>query len=202
MATFTKTVVSDSITLQSVAEYGVVVGTAINVSSKIGGKVSIRFGRRTSSSGDNPVNIRVEISSKTSGDNSWYPIATFNTGYAVATVQSANGENPEGQKHIETYGGGFAIGEIVYFDMDYYPYNVLDGMWGRVKADNYTNFDVEENLVVAVADGMPICGKAEIFPDVEIPLGALRIRVVSDGSKFKQAYAIQAQVITIDSIGA
>lgn len=201
MATFTKTVVSDSITLQSVAEFGVVVGTAIDVSNKIGGIVNIRFGRRDFYSADAGVVFRVEISSKTSGDNSWFPIAMFTTGYSTnVTIQTINGEVEVGQTHITTYGGGFSIGEIVYFDFDNSPHDVSDSFWARVKADNYYDFDVEESIPVALDSHINVSAKAEIFPSVEIPIGALRVRVVADGSNFKKPYACQAQVITIDSI--
>lgn len=197
MATFTKTVASNSLSLQSVSASSVAVGSAIDVSGKLGGIVYVRFGRRSATAAGAGVKIRIEASSKTSGDNSWYPIAEYTTAYAACESEAVSGTVSSGTNVITVASTtNLAAGDLIFIDNG----TIGNSEWGRIKAIlANTRVTIEDNLVNAQTSST-IYDSAEIFTPVEIPQGAVRVRVVADGSLFTQAFAIHAEVTTIDGI--
>jgi len=69
MATFSKTL-GTLYTLASTAASSVSLGTALDVSTKMGGLVYVRFGRRSATAAGAGCNIRLEASSSATLDNS------------------------------------------------------------------------------------------------------------------------------------
>jgi len=198
MATFTKTVQSDLISLQSVAANTVVVGSAVDVSGKLGGLIHARFGRRSATSGTAGVNIRLESSMATSGDNSWFPFAQFTTAFAACEAEAVSGTVNAGTNVIAVASTtNLTAADIVFIDNS----TIGNSEWGRVKSiSTNASITIEDNLVNAQT-GSTIYDAAEIFPPVAIPAGAVRVRAVIDGANFTQAFAVQVGLITIDSIG-
>lgn len=87
-------------------------------------------------------------------------------------------------------------GDIIYIDNG----TIANSEWGRIKSiSGNVSVTIEDNLVNAQT-GATIYDSAEIYSPVAIPEGSLRVRVVADGSGYTQAFAIEATLITIDSI--
>lgn len=78
MATYTKTNQGDLLALQSVAASSVVVGSAKDVSTALGGMCYARIGRRSATAAGAVSNLRLEASYATSGDPAPnYPAGTL-----------------------------------------------------------------------------------------------------------------------------
>jgi hypothetical protein len=196
MSSYTKTANQTLIALQKIAANGVVVGTPVNVSSKLGGLIYARFGRRSASAATAGVNIRLEASSKDSGDNSWFPFAILTTAYAACQSQTL-GTTAAGQKVLAMASTtGIAAGDVLFID------NAADANceWGRVSSIvANTSATIEDNLINAQT-GNTVYDSAEIYAPIALPEGAVRVRAVIDGSQFTQAFAVEVLMSTIDSI--
>jgi hypothetical protein len=130
MSSYTKTANQTLIALQKIAANGVVVGTPVNVSSKLGGLIYARFGRRSASAATAGVNIRLEASSKDSGDNSWFPFAILTTAYAACQSQTL-GTTAAGQKVLAMASTtGIAAGDVLFIDNA----TAANCEWGRVSS--------------------------------------------------------------------
>lgn len=196
MATLAKSVQS-LLAIQSVAASSVATSSVADVSTALGGLINVRFGRRSASSATAGVNIRLESSSKTSGDNSWFPFAIFTTNYAACESEAVSGTVNSGTKVITVASTtNLTAGDIIYIDNG----TITNSEWGRIKSiSGNVSVTIEDNLVNAQT-GATIYDSAEIYSPVAIPEGAVRVRVVADGSGYTQAFAIEATLITIDSI--
>lgn len=198
MATFTKTAnAGNLLALQSVAASSVVVGTAVDVSGKLGGLVYVRFGRRSATAAGAGANIRIEVSYTSSGDNSWFPFAVFTSAFAACESEAVTGTVAAGATTITCASTtNLAAGDIIFIDNG----TIGNSEWARIKSIvTNTSVTVEDALVNA-ATSCTMYDSAEIYAPVAIPEGAIRIRAVDDGSLFTQAHAIQVVYTTIDSI--
>lgn len=198
MATFSKTGSLTLLALQSVAASSVALGTAVDVSTKMGGLIYVRFGRRAATAAGAGVNIRIEVSFATSADSTWFPIAVFTTAFAATGGdQAVNGTCAAGQKVIAlTDTTGFAAGDIVFCDNG----TIANSEWVRVKSiSGGASVTVEDDLVNAQT-GATLYDTAEIYAPIQVPEGAVRLRAVDDGSLFTQAHAIEVRYSTIDGI--
>jgi hypothetical protein len=198
MATYTKTVQTALLALQSVAASTVLVGSAFDCSTKMGGLIHVRFGRRAATAAGAGANIRLESSSATSGNNTWYPFAIFSTTFAAASDEAVSGTVNSGTNVITVASTtGLAAGDVIFIDNG----TIANSEFGRIKSiSSNVSVTIEDNLVNAQT-GSTIYDGAEIFSAVEVPPGAVRIRAVDDGSLFTQAHAIEVLLMTIDSIG-
>jgi len=197
MATYTKTIQTDLLALQSVAASSVAISSDFDMSGKIGGTVLVRFGRRAATAAGAGVNIRVEASHASSGNNTWYPLAIFTTNFAAAADEAVSGTVNSGTNVITVASTtGLTAGDIIFIDNG----TIANSEWGRIKSIvSNTSVTIEDNLVNAQTSST-IYDSAEIFAPVIIPKEVTRIRVVADGSGFTQAFAIEASLITVDSI--
>ena len=197
MSTYTKSIQADLLSLQSVAASTVLISSDFDMSTKLGGMVLVRFGRRAATAAGAGVNIRVEASHASSGDNSWYPLAILTTNFAAAQDEPVSGTVSAGTNVITVAATtGFTAGDIVFIDNG----TIANSEWGRVKSIvAATSITIEDNLVNAQTSSN-IYDSAEIFAPVVIPKEVTRIRVVADGSSFTQAFAVEASLITTDSI--
>lgn len=195
--TYSKTGSLTLIALQSVAASSVVVGTAVDVSTKMGGLVYIRFGRRIATAGGAGANIRIEASFAASGDNTWFPIAIFTTAFAACSDEAVSGTVGSGTNVITVASTtGFAAGDLIFIDNS----TIGNSEWGRVKSISANvSVTIEDNLVNAQT-GATIYDSAEIYAPILIPDAAVRLRAVDDGSLFTQAHAIEVRYSNIDGI--
>jgi hypothetical protein len=197
MATFTKTVQTPLLAIQSVAASSVVISSAFDMSNKLGGIVSVRFGRRNASAAGLGVNIRIEASHATSGDNSWYPLAIFTSNATACEAEAVSGTVNAGTNVITVAStANLTAGDIIFIDNS----TIANSEWARIKSIvSNTSITIEDNLVNAQT-GSTIYDAAEIYFPVSIPEGVMRIRAVDDGSLFTQPHAINVSLMTIDGI--
>jgi len=197
MATFSKTVQTALLAIQSVAASSVAISSAFDMSTKLGGIISVRFGRRAVTAAGAGANIRIEASSATSGDNTWYPLATFTSAFAVCEGEALTGTVAAGQKVLTLSSTtNLTAGDVIFIDNG----TIANSEWGRIKSIvASTSVTLEDDLVNAQTSST-IYDLAEIYSPVSIPEAAMRIRVVADGSLFTQAFSVNATLMTIDSI--
>lgn len=197
-ATPTKTVQTALLAIQSVAASSVVISSAFDMSGKIGGGiVHVRFGRRSATAAGAGANIRIESSSASSGDNTWFPLAVYTTAFAACESEAVSGTVSSGTNVITVASTtNLAAGDVIFIDNG----TIANSEWGRIKTiSTNTSVTIEDNLVNAQTSST-LYDSAEIYPPVVIPEQAIRIRVVADGSLFTQAFAINATLTTFDSI--
>jgi hypothetical protein len=193
---FSKTANLDLLALQSVAASAVALGSAVDVSGKMGGLVYIRFGRRSATAAGAGVNIRIEASSKAANDNSWFPIAIFTTAFAACEAEAVSGTVNAGTKVITVASTtNLAAGDVIFLDNG----TIANSEWGRIKSISANvSVTIEDDLVNAQT-GATLYDAAEIYSPIEIPEGTIRLRAVADGSLFTQAFAIEVKYSTIDN---
>lgn len=200
MADITKTVGTSVISLQSVAASTVLVSSTVSTANKLAATFFVHFGRRSATAAGAGVNIRIEASSKSSGDGHWYPIVILTTNFAACEAEAATGTNSSGQNVITCASTtNLTAGDIVFIDNS----TIGNSEWKRIKSISAsTSVTFEDNLVNAQNSGSAtMYDSAEIYPPITIDLTAIsRIRVVADGSSFTQAFAIEVDMITGDSI--
>ena len=197
MATYSKTGDLDLLTLQSIAASSVVVGSAVDVSDKMGGLVYARIGRRSASAAGDVCNIRLEASFKTSGDNSWFPFCTLSGNHAACEAEAVTGTVAAGATAITCASTtNLAAGDVIFIDNG----TIGNSEWARIKSIVAATSVTVEDALVNAATSCTMYDAATIFTPVAIPPQALRIRVVADGSLFTQAWAVQGKYSTIDSI--
>ena len=196
MATFSKSV-GTLFALASTAASSVALSSALDVSTAMGGLVYVRFGRRSATAAGAGVNIRLEASHATSGDNSWYPFAQYVTAFAACEAEALTGTVAAAQAVLTLASTtNLTAGDLIFIDNG----TIANSQWGRIKSVvANTSVTIEDNLVNAQT-GATIYDAAEIYTPAEIPAGAMRIRLVADGSLFTQAFALEARYSLITGI--
>lgn len=196
MATFSKALAT-LFALASTAASSVAVSSAVDLATKMGGLLFVRFGRRSATAAGAGCNIRLEASFSASGDNSWFPFHIFTTAFAACESEAVSGTVSAGTNVITVASTtNLTVGDVVYIDNG----TIANSEWGRIKSIvANTSITLEDNLVNAQT-GATIYDAAEIFAPVAIPEGALRIRAVLDGASFTQAFACEIRYSTIDGI--
>ena len=197
MATFSKTVQTALLALQSVAASSVAISSAFDMSTKLGGIISCRFGRRAVTAAGAGVNIRLEASRATAGDNSWFPFATFTSAFALAEGEAVSGTVAAAQNVITVASTtNLVAGDVIFIDNG----TIANSEWARIKSIvANVSVTIEDNLVNAQT-GSTLYDLAEIYSPVSIPEGVMRIRAVADGANFTQAFAVEVALMTIDGI--
>lgn len=197
MAALSKTQGTGFFSLQSVASNTVVIGSAVDVSAKFAATVFIHFGRRATTALTLPMILRIEASSKSSGDGHWYPLRVLETGVATSESEAVSGTVNSGTNVITVASTtNLAAGDLVYIDNG----TIANSEWGRVKSISAnTSITIEDNLVNAQT-GATIYDQAEFYA-VQLDLTAVgRIRFVADGKGTGQAVAVEAHIVTADSL--
>ena len=196
MATFSKTL-GTLYALASTAASSVSLGTPLDVSTKLGGLVYVRFGRRSATAAGAGCNIRLEASHSASSDNSWYPFAIFTTAFAAAEAEAVSGTVAAGATVITVAStANLTQGDLIYLDNG----TIGNSEWARIKSIVLNTSVTVEDALVNAATGCTLYDSAEIYAPVAIPEGASRIRCVVDASAFTQACAVEARYSTIDGI--
>lgn len=198
MGSFTKSRQTALAAIQSVSASSVLISSEFDMSAKMGGNLQIRFGRTSATAAGAGVNIRCEASSESSGDNSWFPFAIIPTAFAACEAEALTGTVNSGQKVLTLASTtNLTAGDLIFIKNSTFA----NSEWGRIKSIvSNTSVTIEDNLVNAQT-GSTIYDLAEIYPIINIPESAIRIRVVADGSLFTQAFAFHCGLITIDSFG-
>ena len=197
MARFKKTNGQTLFALASTAASPVSLGTAVDVSTALGGLVYVRFGRRSATAAGAGANIRLEASHSSSADNSWFPFAVFTTAFAACEAEAVSGTVAAGATAITVASTtNLTAGDVIFIDNG----TIGNSEWARIKTISGGVSVTVEDALVNAATGCTLYDSAEIYAPVAIPEGAARIRCVVDGSLFTQAFAVQALYSTIDYI--
>lgn len=203
MATISKTQGTSLLTLQTCASAAVVLGSAVDVSTKLAAMVFIHVGRTIATALTNGVKIRVEASSKSTLDGHWYSVAEFQTGVTVSTTTATLTTATTAADTVlpMTATAGIVIGDKVYIREAGAETN---SEFGRVKL-------VTSNTSITIEDGTlfnhtitttKIWSQAEFFV-AQLDLTAIgRLRVVVDcaSALSGQTIVAEAHMVTGDSI--
>lgn len=198
MATITKTAGTEVLALQSVASNTVLISSALDVSTKLAATIFIHFGRRATTALTQAVEFRIEASSKSSADGHWYPIARFLTQTAAAESEAVSGTVSAGTNVITVASTtNLTVADLIYIDNG----TIANSEWGRIKSvSTNTSVTIEDNLVNAQT-GSTIYDQAEMFV-AQLDLTAIsRLRLVVDADNTGQAVAVEAHMVSGDSIG-
>lgn len=196
MASLTKTIQTPLVSLQSIASNSKVIGTPLSVANNLAATVMIHFGRRSASALTAPVNIRIEASAKSSGDEHWYPLVIFQSTAAAVTSQAVNGTCASAQAVVPmTSTTGQVLSDIVYIDNG----TVGNSCWGRICViTSNTSITLEDNLINAQTSSTVYNG-AQIFMSNLDLTAVQRIRAVVDADNTGQAVAVEIECVTADS---
>lgn len=197
VSTPTKTQNVTVFTLASTAASSVAISSDVDVSTIWGASFFIRFGRRSASAAGAGVNIRIEGSFASSGNNTWIPLAVFTTNFAACEAEAVSGTVSSGTNVITVASTtNLTAGDIIYIDNG----TIANSEWARIKSISANvSVTIEDNLVNAQT-GATIYDSAEMYV-AQLDLSSIgRIRVVVDGSLFTQANTVEVKMVTLSSI--
>lgn len=184
------------LSLQSVAANSVLLSSAIDLSSVLGGLLHIQFGRRSATSGTAGVKFRIESSGEESGDGSWVPLFEFATNFAAVEAEAVSGTVGSGTNVITVASTtNLAAGDHIFIDNG----TIGNSEWHRIKSIvSNTSVTVENNLANAQT-GATMYDDAQSW-SVIIPPEVIRLRLAVDGSAFTQAFAVRSFLSKITAI--
>ncbi len=192
-----KTANQTMLSLQTNATGVVVVGSAVAVATQLAASIFIHFGRQSNTALTAGCFFRIEVSSKTSGNQYWIPIAQFTSLIAAVTSQAVNGTCNSGQKVVSMASTtGMTVGDIVFISNG----TLANSEWGRiVSISANVSITLEENLAntqtgsTVYPSGEMYLANVDLTPHVQI-------RVVA-GGQTAQTVAFESYMVTGDSIG-
>lgn len=183
--------------LQSIAASTVLISSEFDVSAKFGAKLFFRFGRRAATAAGAGVRFRVETAAKASGAGAWIPYSVFETDFAACEAEAITGTQAIGAQTLTVAStAGLAIGDVIFIDNG----TILNSEWHRIKSFVVNTSITLEEPILNAQTGSTLYNKAEPYaPQLDL-MADKRIRLVVDGSRFTQAFAVQAFLITTDVI--
>lgn len=199
MASFLKTIQTALLSLQTVTSGDVVSSSVLDVSTKLSANVMIRFGRKAATALTVGTRIRIEVSAKASGDEDWFPLSSFLSNIALVGDEAVSGTCNAGQAVIAMSSTtGFLVGDLVFIVNSTFG----NSEFGRIKSvSTNTSITLEKNLANAQT-GATVYAGAQFFVAPSLDLsGVTRLKAVVANSGTGQDVAVDAQIITCDSIG-
>jgi len=199
MATPSKTVGTQVISLQQIASNSVVKSSVQTVTTKFAAMVGVHLGRDdTGGALTTGVTFRVEGSMKSSNDDQWFPLAEYVSGTTLPEAEAVSGTEAAGSTVIEVASTtNLTVGDLILFKNT----TIANSEWGRIIA-------VAANVSITVIDaitnaqtGATIYDQAEFWnPSIDL-LPVTRLRVVADASATGRTVVVEAWMTTCDSIG-
>lgn len=202
-STFTKTAAGVLLAHTQQLSAIVTVGSAVDVSTKAYGQIFVKVGRTAATALSNNLLFRLEASSKSSGNDEWVPILTFQTvrGTVTATATTVNDAafNANDTSVTVTTSTGFAAGDLVYFRETVTPAN---SEWARLIGASGNLLTFEEPITRGHTNGIAVTTLAEVFSFSVNLLGVMRVRLVLDSNTTSTAQTLDviAWITTFDSI--
>lgn len=183
--------------IASVAASSVGISSELDISTCLGGNLSIRFGRRSATAAGAGVNFRCDYSPETTGNDSWVSYPLFVSAFAACEAEAVSVTVAAGTNVITVASTtNLVVGDLLFIDNT----TIANSEWGRMKAlSANVSVTIEDNLTNAQT-GSTIYDAAEIYVPALILPGYKRLRVVADGSLFTQAFAWQAKATLISGI--
>lgn len=175
-------------------------GTPQSCDSKFELAVRIAVGRRSGSAFTAGwPNIRIDGSLKSSGDDCWAPLYTYQPqiGASIANTTLSAGPSAGATTFSVTSATNIAVGDLLFLgDTTSAGYEVV-----RVKAVSGTTITPEDPLTFAHANGALVTDQAEIVTQALSIAGYQRYRVVADNSNSGRDISVQVIAGTLDSVG-
>lgn len=203
VTTLTKTAAAVLLAHTQQATAVVTVGSAVDVSTKVGPATAfVKLGRTVATALSNQVKFRLEGSAKTSGNDEWVPIYEWTTanGTTAASSSTVNDAsfNAADTTFVITSATGIAAGDILYLRETGTPGN---SEWVRVAGVSGTTITLEEGVTRNHTNGINVADLAEEFA---IPIdiaGHVRIRLVVDTASAASGQTVDviAWLVTADS---
>jgi hypothetical protein len=196
MGSVSKTDGTSVLALQSVAASSVLISSALDVSTKFAASLFIHFGRRIATAAGAGVNLRVEASSKASGNGHWYPLAILTTDFQACEAEAVTGTVNAGATVITCASTtNLTAGDLIYIDNG----TIANSEWARIKSISVNVSVTIEDALTFAQTGATMYDRAEMYA-VQLDLTAVkRIRLVADGALYTQAFAIESTMVTGDS---
>lgn len=182
--------------LQTVSASSGVRSSVISFARDLKAKFFIHFGREAATAAGAGVNIRIESSSESSGDNNWFPEAIFTTQFAAVSDEAVSGTEAAGQTVIGVASTtGLTAQDLVFF----FNGTIGNSEWGRIKSISTNTSITLEDALTNAQTGSTIYDGAELFIcEINVEAG-VRYSAYIDGSLYTQAFAIEVRATTFDS---
>jgi hypothetical protein len=182
------------------ASAAVTVGSAIDVSTKLGLRIFVKMGRTVATALTNQVGFRIEASPTTSGNDEWVPLVswTSQSGTTAANSTTLNGATSAGASTYSVASGtGLGSGNLIYLRETGTPAN---SEWSRVNGVSGTTVTPVDNLTRAHTNSIAVTNLAESWVfDLDVQT-VERIRLVVDSASGNQGITA-ASGQTVDVIG-
>jgi hypothetical protein len=188
------------VALQTLATNVVYTSSAEDISSKLGGAIHIRIGRTVATALTVGVRWRLEVSFKTSGDDAWLVVAQGQTGIAATNSgKDITSDASAGATSVTmTSSTGLAGRDYIFI---YDAGTVANSEFNRIKTISGSTVNIEDALTSAhTAANGDVFNRAESWYVPLDFLSAVRVRVVFDAIGVGQTTAIEAKLVTGDSI--
>lgn len=200
MANITKTIGNNILTLRQVAASGHEIGTVEDLNTDLAMSIYVQHGRRAETAAADGATIRVDVSSKSSGEGHWHTHSQVRTDFVVAASEALLNAEAVGDTIMEvSLTAGLAAQDKIFFNNA----TAANAEWGIIKSIvTDVSFTLETGLKNAQASGTVVFNKAHIFGPIVIDLTSLRrVRVVYDGTQFNQISSIEAFYTLATAIG-
>lgn len=202
MAVITKTDdVTPIIALQVITTNSIIDSGAVSLETKLGSILMIRLGRTVSTALSVGVRVRVEVSPNSTGDDTWFTIAQYQTGVAAAnTGKDITTQSNSGQATVTmTTTTGLAQRDKIFI---YDTVTLGNSEFHRVKTVNAgASIVLERNLANTQPTTSDVFNQVQEFLCYLDALAITRVRVIIDTLGVGQSIVGQAFVIHGDSIG-
>ncbi len=197
MAAPAKTAGTALLAMQTLAAASKLVGSAVDISTKLAATVHIRCGRAQEAALTVGAKFRVEMSEAEAGDGYWVPVTTFQTAIAAASSEALTGTEAIGATVLEVASTtGLAAGDTILL----LNTTAANSEFARIiSIVTNTSIAVEEAIIKAQT-GSTVYDQAEWFSPVAVPETAKRVRVVVDNlGNATQAVSFDAYLCTVDT---
>lgn len=202
--TLSKTAAQTLLAHTQLATASQAMGSAVDVSTKIGPAVAmVKMGRTVATALSAQVSFRIEGSAKTSGNDEWYSImewasANGTTAANSSTVNDAS-FNAGDTSFTITSATGITGGDLMYLRETGTPAN---SEWVRVGSVSGTTITLEEACTRSHTNGITTTDLAEMWSFQLDLAGHVRIRLVvnsNNGTATGQTVDVIAWLVTADS---
>jgi hypothetical protein len=186
---------------QAVTHPATVVGSALDVSTKLAMTIALFHASVEAAANTNPGKFLVQVSGAASGNEDWGTIAEFDATISTADSEGINATEPVGETAlaVDAATAGFVANDILYIQDTTV---VADGEWARCREIvTDTTIDLVDGLTNQKDNADVIWNDADIFI-CQIDLTAVgRVRVVfqHEGSVGADVH-VKGMMVTGDSI--
>jgi hypothetical protein len=200
MATITKSY-AVALAHQAVTHPATVVGSALDVSTKLGMTLALFHASVEAAANTNPGKFLVQISGAASGNEDWVTIHAFDATVSTADTEAMTATEPIGEKALAVAAtAGFVANDILYIQD---AGAIADSEWGRCREIvTNTTIDLVDGLTTQKDSSDVIWNDADMFTcQLDLTsVGRVRIVFQSEGATSVNCH-IKAMAIYGDSIG-